>query len=296
MSSVLKSVKDKFGSAGVVHSLSLRMLKNSEFNAVKEIRDFLKKEAVFNFDILANASKKYLDCKIIFNQKVIRTQLRLGFPPNKREARMWIYDLNKYVNADDSIYLVKYQGELLVIPLNQSVNQIIGQEVNIDKVEWSNNVEKQIEFKTKQRKFRAYKVDYLEKYLRNKETGLDGELFVVAHEIKHLSGKGKYDLIKKIIHKSVEEGDGVGYDILSFDENENERHIEVKTTTNICSTPFFLSENELSYCKTNPNLFFIYRVYELSADRKSGRIKMISGNDIGNCIVSPNSYQCVIQE
>lgn len=295
MSSFLELIKEKFGSSGVVHTLSSRMLKNSEFNAVQEIREFFKKESLFDFELLSNASKRYLDCKIIYNLKVIRSQLRLGFPPNKREARMWIYDLNKFVNANESIYIVKYQDEILVIPLNQSQNQIIRQEVNIDNVKWSKNVEEKSEFKSKQKQFKAYKIDYLEKYLRNKEVGLDGELFVIAHEMEYLSSKGKHDLIKKIKHKSVLEGDGIGYDILSFDENENERHIEVKTTTSSCSTPFFLSENELSYCKGYPHLFFIYRVYELSEDRKSARIKMISGKDINQYIVSSNSYKCVIE-
>lgn len=239
MSSNLKLIKEQFGSTGIVHRLSGRMLKNSEFNAVKKIRHFLNSEKIFDFEELANASKKYLDCKIIYNQKVFRTQLRLGFPPNKREARMWIFDLNKYVKADESIYIVHYQDEILVIPLNQSESELKGQYTNVQFIEPYQDVENQPEFKIKKRLFKTYKVDYLANYLKNKEIGLDGELFVIAHEIEYLLEKGKEDLIKKIIHKSVEEGDGAGYDILSFDENNNERHIEVKSTMHKCSTPFF---------------------------------------------------------
>jgi hypothetical protein len=43
---------------------------------------------------------------------------------------------------------------------------------------------------------------------------------------------------------AAEDGDGAGYDILSFDPSGKERLIEVKTTNGAAKTPFFLTRNE----------------------------------------------------
>jgi len=42
---------------------------------------------------------------------------------------------------------------------------------------------------------------------------------------------------------SVLEGDGAGYDILSFHVDGTAKHIEVKTTTRACDSDFFVSAN-----------------------------------------------------
>ena len=54
------------------------------------------------------------------------------------------------------------------------------------------------------------------------ELGTLGELFILSLESERLKGTGKTP--KKVM-------DGKGYDILSWDENGNEIHIEVKTTS-----------------------------------------------------------------
>jgi hypothetical protein len=44
----------------------------------------------------------------------------------------------------------------------------------------------------------------------------------------------------------MEEGDGAGFDIASFDPDGRERFIEVKTTNGAATTPFFLTRNEMA--------------------------------------------------
>jgi Domain of unknown function (DUF3883) len=58
---------------------------------------------------------------------------------------------------------------------------------------------------------------------------------------------------------SAEEGDGAGYDILSFKPDGRERLIEVKTT-NGARTPFFLSENERQRAAASAESWRLYRV------------------------------------
>jgi hypothetical protein len=60
--------------------------------------------------------------------------------------------------------------------------------------------------------------------------------------------------------------DGMGYDILSFDGDGTEKHIEVKTTKNNADTPFDMSLNEWMYMKKHFENYFIYRLYNYSED------------------------------
>jgi Protein NO VEIN, C-terminal len=62
-------------------------------------------------------------------------------------------------------------------------------------------------------------------------------------------------------------GDGVGSDILSFDENdESERFIEVKTTGLGKHFPFDVTANEVRCSEDCPEQFRLYRVFDFSND------------------------------
>jgi hypothetical protein len=74
------------------------------------------------------------------------------------------------------------------------------------------------------------KFDPVERDFRNRELGKAGEEFVLEVERKSLTKMERPDLARKIRWVSAEDGDGAGYDILSFEPNGRERLIEVKTT------------------------------------------------------------------
>lgn len=93
-----------------------------------------------------------------------------------------------------------------------------------------------------------------------KETGIKGEYVVLELEKYFLESIGKKDLADKIRHVSVEDGDGIGYDILSFFQNGNEKYIEVKSTTGNATTPFYMSQNELNFLQSHYSNAVIYRV------------------------------------
>ena len=58
------------------------------------------------------------------------------------------------------------------------------------------------------------------------------------------------------------DGDGFGYDVRSFDpQNERERFIEVKTTRSGILTPFYLTRNEVEVSKRVCDQFSLYRVH-----------------------------------
>ena len=122
------------------------------------------------------------------------------------------------------------------------------------------------------------KIDFIEKEIRNKHLGLLGELFILKSEIDFLKTNGKDDLANKVQHVSVEIGDGLGFDILSYDLFGNEKNIEVKTTRSNISRPFYLTRNEIEVSSKNPENYFLYRLFDFDSNLNKGKYYIIAGN------------------
>jgi len=106
--------------------------------------------------------------------------------------------------------------------------------------------------------------NYLEIEARNRSLGRAGEELVVQYEHERLWVAGKRRLAERIEHVAVSQGDGLGYDILSFETNGRERLIEVKTTRFGPLTPFFVSRNEVSFSGERQDVFHLYRLFKFS--------------------------------
>jgi hypothetical protein len=109
------------------------------------------------------------------------------------------------------------------------------------------------------------KFDPAARDFRNRKLGYDGEEMVFHHERQRLLKLDRKDLVRKIRWVSQEDGDGAGYDILSFDDQGRERLLEVKTTVGSDMTPFYVTRNELSLSTERPDAFRLCRVYEFSS-------------------------------
>lgn len=105
------------------------------------------------------------------------------------------------------------------------------------------------------------KFDSIECDRRNRSLGRAGEEFVIEFERRQLAGLGRQHLSHKVRWIADEEGDGAGYDVLSFAPTGQERLLEVKTTNGSARTPFFLSRNELEVSNERPEDWRIYRVH-----------------------------------
>jgi hypothetical protein len=105
------------------------------------------------------------------------------------------------------------------------------------------------------------KYDPGERDRRNRALGRAGEEFVLEVERRWLAGQGRQDLSRNVRWIADEEGDGAGYDILSFVPTGQQRLLEVKTTNGSARTPFFLSRNEFEVSKQRPEDWRIYRVH-----------------------------------
>lgn len=106
------------------------------------------------------------------------------------------------------------------------------------------------------------KFDQVERDHRNRALGRAGEVFVLDIERKRLANGDREDLARKVRWVAAEDGDGAGYDVLSFEPSGGrERLIEVKTTNGAARTPFFLTRTECSLAAERPSDWCIYRVH-----------------------------------
>ncbi|MBN7820830.1 DUF3883 domain-containing protein [Bowmanella yangjiangensis] len=136
----------------------------------------------------------------------------------------------------------------------------------------------------------ATKRDYVAREARNAALGLAGEQLILEYEDYRLRQAGKKVLANKIEHVSSTQGDGLGYDVLSFEESGKERFIEVKTTAFAKETPFFASRNEVNFAEARAEQFYLYRLFEF---KKSPKLFALQGDLKLHCRLDPVSYVCI---
>lgn len=136
--------------------------------------------------------------------------------------------------------------------------------------------------------FRAVKRDYLEREALNRSLGLAGEEFVVNFEHWRLVQLGRPALADRVQHVSNSLGDGLGYDVLSFELDGRERLIEVKTTSFGRETPFFVTRGELALSQTAIDQFYLYRLFHF---RKEPRLFDLHGPLDRHCLLDPVTYK-----
>lgn len=130
--------------------------------------------------------------------------------------------------------------------------------------------------------------DYLAQEERNQSLGLAGERFVLAYEQWKLQHHGLPDLAQQVEHVSVTLGDGLGFDIRSFDLTGNEQWIEVKTTSFTKDSPFFVTRHELRTSQAHADKFHLYRVFEF---RKQPKFFDLPGSIAEHCRLDPVTYR-----
>lgn len=136
--------------------------------------------------------------------------------------------------------------------------------------------------------FNPVKKDYLAREAANHSLGFAGEEFILNYEHWNLIRLGKSKLADQVTHVSNTLGDGLGYDILSFDVTGKERYIEVKTTTFGKETPFYISKNEIALSKIEKDKFHLYRLFEF---RKTPRFFDLAGQIENHCSLDPITYR-----
>jgi hypothetical protein len=103
------------------------------------------------------------------------------------------------------------------------------------------------------------KAKYKRRTQESKKIGLAGEDYVYLYEYEKLKKIGKENLAKKII-KHYENNEFPGWDITSYDENEKEIFIEVKSTKGEKINNLDITSNEWLSAVKEGDKYFIYLV------------------------------------
>lgn len=137
------------------------------------------------------------------------------------------------------------------------------------------------------RQFIPTKVDWHDRFQKSMAIGNQGEDWVVQFEKQRLIDLNRTDLAARVERVSQTLGDGLGYDVLSFNNDGSERHIEVKAAWGDDSS-FEISATELEYSKYKPESFYLYRVFNL---RDQARVYILRGDLSANFRLIPHSYR-----
>ncbi len=119
-----------------------------------------------------------------------------------------------------------------------------------------------------------------------------GEQFAVEVERRRLLSVGRDDLASRVEWVAETCGDGVGFDVLSFDgADDSECWIEVKTTGLGKYFPFVVTANEVRCSEDLPERFHLYRVFDFA---RRPRVYVLKGALSASCRLQPNEYRASI--
>lgn len=139
---------------------------------------------------------------------------------------------------------------------------------------------------------RGRKIDFAQRDALNRQLAKLGEEFVVHLERHRLVLAGRDDLSRKVMWVAVEIGDGLGFDVLSFDDqDESEKLIEVKTTGLGKFFPFYVTGNEVRCSEDMAEQFHLFRVFDFG---RMPRVYILTGSLKENCRLEPTQYRATI--
>ena len=217
-------------------------------------------ENIFKFEKL---------CKYIQNYVMHDAELLAMYEQRRKQY----YDPEYHLLVQDIIYTAYYVSEPEILEPVQIIKPKL-----FTKTVVSNPVKLKGEF-----------VDYVEREKKLEEIGNLGEQFVFFQEREKVK-KYKLPASKKVVWVSRDMGDGLGFDILSYDKNGNEMFIEVKTTTGEEDNSFFISANELEKSKLFAENYYLYRVYQFDLKNVQGKYSVRKGSLEDLCLV-PQTYR-----
>ena len=135
--------------------------------------------------------------------------------------------------------------------------------------------------------------NYIRRQKNLKKVGDVGEELVVEMEKRRLFKLGRKDLADRVVHASKEIGDGLGYDIESFNvegEIVEKMYIEVKATTGGVSKPFDVSANEVEVSSEIGDNYYIYRIFGLCPGATDISYYVVKGSIADHFSLIPTGY------
>jgi hypothetical protein len=136
------------------------------------------------------------------------------------------------------------------------------------------------------------RIDFARRDASNRHLGQLGEQFAIEIEKQRLRFVDRDDLAEKVEWVAQSCGDGVGFDVLSFDPgDDSEQFIEVKTTGLGKHFPFYVTATEVRCSEDRPGQFRLYRVFDFG---RNPRVYVVTGALSRECRLEPVEYRASI--
>jgi hypothetical protein len=136
-------------------------------------------------------------------------------------------------------------------------------------------------------------IDFAARDAANRKLANLSEAFVLGLERRRLLLAHRDDLAQRVRWVSQDIGDGLGFDILSFDEkmDDAERFLEVKATPHGLEFPFYVSANEVRCSEDVPGKYRLYRVFDF---RLAPKVYVLAGSLRERCRLTPVQFVAAI--
>ena len=135
---------------------------------------------------------------------------------------------------------------------------------------------------------RGRKTDFALRDAQNRRLGRMAEEFVLGLEQRRLNEAGRDDLAARVEWIADTCGDGIGFDVLSFNEKTDvEKWVEVKATGLGKYFPFYVSMNEVRCSEAEPNRYHLFQVFDFS---KNAQVYVLTGALSSTCQLDPVNF------
>ena len=131
--------------------------------------------------------------------------------------------------------------------------------------------------------------------IERRKIGTRGEALIFEHERSRVGAAFGSAMRSAVVWAARDEGDGLGYDIRSVDIEATQQTgwpapalIEVKTTTQGATFPFFLSENEHRVAREQVAAYRLCRVFDLN---RKPRFFTLRSDGLQRCRLEPTIYR-----
>ncbi len=208
-------------------------------------------------------------CDMILKRVMQDEELLNMYEPRRQKY----YDPAYHLLVQDIIYSAQYFN----------APELLDEEKKVEVKEFT------LEAKKSEVKLQGAHVDYIEEAKSQKELGDAGEEFVYQLERAKVK-KYKLSKDKKVRIVSKLDGDGLGYDILSYDKHGNPMYIEVKTTTGPENGSIYITANEMEMSEMHSEQYYLYRVYDFNITKIEGKLSIRQGSLKPLCI-SAQTYK-----
>lgn len=136
------------------------------------------------------------------------------------------------------------------------------------------------------------RVDFAQRDFQNRRLAARGRRYALELETRQLLDGGRRDLAGRVEIVSERRGDGVGFDVLSFDPSTaEERWIAVKTTALGIYTPFCVSAAEVECSEGSPSRYHLYRIYDFYRET---RLYRLAGPVSATCHLEPVQWRATV--